>query len=150
MRQATLLFLTKEDKILLAMKKRGYGENLWNGVGGKVNPDEDVIDAAKRECYEEISVSPLNMAKRAEIVFESNNEEDRFNVTVYTCDKWDGEPIESEEMAPKWFNISEIPYHQMWSDDYYWLPEILAGKNFTAKFLFDDKGNIKYHSISHI
>ncbi len=150
MRQATLLFLIKDHQILLAMKKRGYGKDLWNGVGGKVNQNESIIDAAKRECHEEISVSPINLSKRAEIVFESNNEEDRFEVTVYTCDKWDGEPIGSEEMAPKWFDIDDIPYQQMWPDDYYWLPEILAGKNFTAKFLIDNNGDIIEHGITEL
>jgi hypothetical protein len=34
-KQATLLFLIKDQKILLAMKKRGFGKGRWNGVGGK-------------------------------------------------------------------------------------------------------------------
>jgi hypothetical protein len=31
----TLLFLQKDDELLLAMKKRGFGAGRWNGVGGR-------------------------------------------------------------------------------------------------------------------
>ncbi|HET8669978.1 MAG TPA: NUDIX domain-containing protein, partial [Candidatus Saccharimonadales bacterium] len=43
---------------LLAMKKRGFGINKWNGVGGKVDEDETIEQAAIRECQEEITVTP--------------------------------------------------------------------------------------------
>jgi ADP-ribose pyrophosphatase YjhB (NUDIX family) len=58
MRQCTLVFLIKpsEQKILLAMKKRGFGVGKWNGVGGKLQNDETVKDAAIRETLEEIAV----------------------------------------------------------------------------------------------
>ncbi|MEK7504190.1 MAG: hypothetical protein AAB550_01680 [Patescibacteria group bacterium] len=39
MKQATLCFLVKDNQILLAMKKRGFGVGKWNGVGGKVNEE---------------------------------------------------------------------------------------------------------------
>lgn len=34
MKKVTIVFLVRDDKILLAMKKRGFGEGKWNGVGG--------------------------------------------------------------------------------------------------------------------
>ena len=40
MKLVTLLFLRRDGQILLAMKKRGFGEGKWNGVGGKVEPGE--------------------------------------------------------------------------------------------------------------
>jgi hypothetical protein len=37
MRQTTLVFVFNEkNQILLAMKKRGFGEGKWNGAGGKL------------------------------------------------------------------------------------------------------------------
>jgi 8-oxo-dGTP pyrophosphatase MutT (NUDIX family) len=52
MRDKTLLFLHKPDeqKILLAMKKRGFGEGKWNGVGGKREPGES-IEGAVPFCH---------------------------------------------------------------------------------------------------
>jgi hypothetical protein len=57
-------------------------------------------------------------------------------VYVYITTIWEGKICESEEMAPKWFDISEIPYKSMWIDDPFWLPRVLEGKKVTASFLF--------------
>ena len=51
-----------------------------------------------------------------------------------------GEVIESDEMRPAWFESSAIPLDDMWADDPYWLPQLLAGefdgKRFSASFTF--------------
>lgn len=48
----TLAFIEdRNDKVLLGLKKRGFGEGLWNGFGGKVNPEEEIVDAAVRYVY---------------------------------------------------------------------------------------------------
>ena len=62
-------------------------------------------------------------------------------VHLFLVEEWDGEPIETEEMRPKWFNISEIPYEEMWDGDKFWLPLVLKGKKLRCKFHFgkDDK-----------
>lgn len=46
----TLVFVmdTMEKRILLGLKKRGFGINKWNGLGGKVENNESIINAAKR------------------------------------------------------------------------------------------------------
>jgi hypothetical protein len=36
------------DKILLGYKKRGFGIHKWNGLGGKVEPNESIAEGAKR------------------------------------------------------------------------------------------------------
>lgn len=35
-------------KILLGYKKRGFGAQKWNGLGGKVEPNETILEGAKR------------------------------------------------------------------------------------------------------
>jgi len=57
--ELTLLFLIKDDQILLAMKKRGFGAGRFNGVGGKVEPGETIEQALIRESQEEINVTPI-------------------------------------------------------------------------------------------
>ena len=61
MRPVTLCFLVKDNKVLLAIKKRSLsGFNVaigkWNGVGGKVDSGETIKAAAVREISEEIGV----------------------------------------------------------------------------------------------
>ncbi|MDQ3098788.1 MAG: NUDIX domain-containing protein [bacterium] len=143
---STLCFLTKNDELLLAMKKRGFGEGKWNGVGGKVNFNESIIQAAIRETEEEIHITPTILDHRATITFYYINEQntESWEVHVFFCSKWEGEPSESEEMKPQWFNIKDIPYSNMWPDDTYWLPEVLANKNITAEFIFQNKSITSY------
>lgn len=47
----TLLFIVEEKRVLLGMKKRGFGVGRWNGFGGKVQPEETIEEAAKRYQY---------------------------------------------------------------------------------------------------
>mgnify|MGYP001082927151 CR=1 FL=1 len=35
-------------RILLGMKKRGFGMNKWNGFGGKIEQGETLLEAAAR------------------------------------------------------------------------------------------------------
>ena len=140
LRQATLVFLFKENRILLAMKKRGFAEGKWNGAGGKMDRrDSNIREAAIRETREEIGIVPTSLKKVATINFYHLNKEDYGQqVTVYLCDNWEGELVESDEMAPKWFKLDEIPYEKMWIDDKIWMPMILANKTIKADFLFDE------------
>lgn len=152
MKQLTLLFLRQGDEILLAMKKRGFGEGRWNGVGGKLEPSETIEEGLRRECQEEIEVTPLKYEKMAEIIFDEQHKGKRetLQVHVFTCTKWQGEPAETEEMKPKWFNINEIPYQDMWADDQHWLPKVIAGENLKCSFTLDEHDKIVDYNIKTV
>lgn len=143
MKIANVCFLLKDDEVLLAMKKRGFGVGKWNGVGGKLKEDETVEEATVREAKEEIGVeiAANDLEKIAEINFHFPDKEgwDNF-VHCYVARKWKGEPQESEEMKPQWFKISEIPLTQMWVADTHWLPQALAGQKIKAEFYFIGAG----------
>lgn len=139
MKQATLLFLLKDNQILLAMKKRGFGQGRWNGVGGKPKENENILDTAIRETQEEIGVIPENISQVATLDFYFQNKPEwNQQVLVFITNDWEGEPSESEEMKPQWFDIDKIPFESMWPDDQFWLPQILSGKKIQAKFTFGD------------
>lgn len=44
----TLLFVCEPGRVLLGMKKRGFGIGRWNGFGGKVQEGETVEEGAIR------------------------------------------------------------------------------------------------------
>ena len=43
MKQTNLCFLLKDGKVLLGMKKRGFGAGKWNGFGGKLKEGKGLI-----------------------------------------------------------------------------------------------------------
>ncbi|XP_070218912.1 oxidized purine nucleoside triphosphate hydrolase isoform X1 [Bos mutus] len=44
----TLVLVLQPQRVLLGMKKRGFGAGRWNGFGGKVHEGETIEDGAKR------------------------------------------------------------------------------------------------------
>lgn len=154
LRQATICLLRKDDQVLLAMKKRGFGVGKWNGVGGKVKDGETAKQGAIRETQEEIGVTPTGMEQVAVLDFyfpdvPAEKDWDQ-QVIVFTCNKWNGEPIESEEMLPKWFKVSDVPYDQMWADDILWMPKVFAGQKVKAEFIFSGEGKLKEHKFEEL
>lgn len=154
MRNSTLLFLIKkeDDKIshiCLAMKKRGFGKGRYNGVGGKVESEESIVDAVRREAYEEVLVTVGELTECAQISFTfPHNPSFDQHVYVYVSEDWKGDVKETEEMAPSWYRVEDIPYDQMWPDDIFWLPLVLEGKTVRGRFVFGEKDVIVEQEVS--
>ena len=144
MLETTLCLLKKENEILLAMKKRGFGEGKYNGVGGKIEGGETPDEAMIRETKEEILVTPTQYEKVGIIEFDEfyKGQKERVMFHLYIASEWQGEPTESDEMKPEWFDIQSIPYDKMFPDDKYWLPLILEGRKIKAYFDFDEEWNL--------
>ena len=141
----SLVFLIRGEQLLLGMKRRGFGQGLFNGIGGKVESGEDILEAATRECMEEIQVRPHRLNPIAKLSFINQRYADNL-VFAFSCDQWAGTPSTSEEMIPKWFNLSDIPYDKMWEGDSYWLPRVLANEKIAGVFYFDNQDRLlDYH-----
>lgn len=138
----TLVYLLKDNQILLAMKKRGRGEGLWNGAGGKPEPGETIEQTMVRECQEEIGVTPLEYEKVAIQDWLLTDGQSDGQCHTYLCRQWQGEPAESEEMAPQWFDIALIPYAQMWPSDGVCLPLILNGKKANVQIVINTDNSV--------
>ena len=142
--------ISEEGKVLLGMKKRGFGEGFWNGFGGKVEKDEKIIESAKRELQEEAGVQAEYLFKAGEIVFTHNYDDEVIEMPVFRIEKILGQPKETEEMKPQWFLFEEIPYDKMWPDDSYWLPLFLEKKLFKAKFIFNRKNELQSFKVQEV
>lgn len=143
MKVLTLCFLFRNDQILLGQKKRGFGQGKWNGFGGKLEKGESVEEAMLREVSEEIGVQILEFEKVG-VVWETHPAwPDTLEVHIFTSKQFSGVPCESEEMKPDWFDLSQIPYGEMWEGDRVWIPKMLSGQqlelfielNFDSKVL---------------
>jgi len=140
--RAVIAHIIRDGKILLIEKKQGHGKGKWNGPGGKIEPGESPEDAMVREVKEEVGIDVKSYRLIGHIDFYSVNEED-WEVFVYRVEDFGGQPVETEEARPQWIDLSKIPYGEMWEDDRKWLPLVISGRPFEAKFWFEGERMVK-------
>mgnify|MGYP000462784015 FL=1 len=133
----TLLYIIKDNKVLLILKKKGLGQGFYNGVGGKVEPNETIEQAMIRECKEEVGIIPKNVRWMGLLEFYNDDRLYGY-VYVFMTNEFEGTPVETDEAKPFWFDIKKVPYDKMWEDDRYWLPLVLDGKRILGRFWFED------------
>lgn len=145
----TLVYLRRGGEILLGYKKRGFGEGQWNGLGGKVEQGEEIDAAACREVKEEVGIEVGALRKFGIIECDYRNVEKPGVLEIHLYESFDfkGTPVESEEVTPKWFRVSEYPFDKSWPDDRYWFPFYIEGKTFRGSFLFDGYDTITSYEI---
>ncbi|XP_030340836.1 7,8-dihydro-8-oxoguanine triphosphatase isoform X1 [Strigops habroptila] len=146
----TLVLVVQPQRVLLGMKKRGFGAGLWNGFGGKVQPGESIEEAARRELLEESGLTVDTLQKMGQITFEFVGNSELMDVHIFRADDFHGEPTESDEMRPQWFQLDEVPFNRMWADDIYWFPLVLQKKLFRGYFKFQGQDTILEHTLKEV
>ena len=127
----------KQGKLLLIMKKKGLGKGKVNAPGGRLEPGESFLEAAIRECREEVSVTPILPEKRVELHFQFTSGYALYGEAFFTG-SWEGQEKPSDEADPFWCDLDKLPWDNMWEDDRRWLPLALEGKKLRGFYVFDD------------
>ncbi len=136
------MILKRDGKLLLGVKKRGFGMGKINGAGGKVEPGESYKEAAVRETFEEVGIRVNSCESVGQIIFRDlyfKGEPETDIMHVFLSEDFEGEPTETDEIKPEWFPITDLPYSKMWSDDEHWMPEVLRGNKVNAYFHFNEQ-----------
>lgn len=143
----TLCIVHENSRVLLGLKKRGFGMGRWNGFGGKLHDGETIEEAARRELTEEAGITALDLNKLGVLEFSWEGKPEIFEMHIFKANEFSGEPKESEEMRPQWFDTDHIPFDLMWSDDRYWMQMFLENKKFKGRFLFGENDVVLEHSL---
>jgi 8-oxo-dGTP diphosphatase len=132
--RVTLCFLLRDGdsgpEVLLGLKRTGFGTGKIVGIGGHVEPGESEAEAVVREVREETGVTvrqeDLADAGVVQFVFPAKPDWD-MHTRLFTARRWVGEPEESDEIMPQWFQTGILPVDRMWQDADHWLPVVLEG-----------------------
>jgi 8-oxo-dGTP diphosphatase len=129
----TLTFLIEGDNVLTlhrSKEKTIYPDRV-NGFGGKVEPNEDLFNAAKREFKEETGLEVKNIELRG--TFIRILTEKYFSlIYLFIANGYEGR-IESDEKEGKvaWVSIDEfLNYPKLVDHVKYYFKQIVEGKDF--------------------
>jgi 8-oxo-dGTP diphosphatase len=141
----TLVFVRRDDQVLLIRKQRGHGAGKINGPGGKVDPGETPQEAAVRETAEEVGIRVRDPELMGRFRFVDLAAPQWLGY-IYLASRFEGTPHPTEEADPAWYPIQALPFDEMWDDDRFWLPRILERERLEGDFLFDE-GRLLAHRL---
>jgi 8-oxo-dGTP diphosphatase len=98
-----------------------YGK--YNGLGGKVDADEDVVSALRREIREEAGIEAEEVCLRGTISWPGfgKNGEPWF-AFIFVVDRWSGTPLAANhEGTLEWVPLTRLSDLNLWESDRYWL-----------------------------
>ncbi len=119
----TLCFITHGDEVLLlkgAPTKRIW-PNRYNGVGGHIERDEDVLSAARREMKEETGLDVADVRLRAVINIDTDDLQAGILLFVFTARASTRAVKPSAEGTLEWAPLSKLGEYELVED----LPELL-------------------------
>ncbi|EPH02349.1 hypothetical protein HMPREF1531_01655 [Propionibacterium sp. oral taxon 192 str. F0372] len=152
----TLGFVLRADgeQVLMVHRvAREADEQLgkWNGLGGKVEPTEDIWSGMAREIHEEAGIEVTSMRLRGTVSWPGFHSDgsDVFGF-VFLIDGWCGEPFESNEEGPLvWQPVSQIGQLPMWEGDKWFVPQVFdpAVDQFHLVIPYRDGQPVGHHGV---
>lgn len=129
---ATLGYIFSPDgsKVLMCCRNarptdRHYGK--WNGIGGKLEANEDVLSGFRREVREEtgLECTALHLAGTVSWPGFGKNGEPWFGF-LFRVTAFEGTPYtRNEEGELHWISVTDVATLPMWDGDRHFLPIVL-------------------------
>jgi 8-oxo-dGTP diphosphatase len=126
---ATLGYVLSQDRqrvLMIHRNARGDDHHLgkYNGLGGKLEANEDAAAGMRREILEEAGIQCLEMALRGTISWPGfgRSGEDWFGF-LFVVTRFSGEPLHrNPEGTLEWIGIEALDTLPLWEGDRHFLP----------------------------
>lgn len=130
---ATVGFVLSPDRrrVLLIHRDRSPADHhfgKFNGLGGKLEPGEDVVACMKREIREEAAIECEQLTLRGTVSWPGfgKHGEDWFGF-IFRIDAFSGTPLETNsEGSLTWVEIDRIAELNLWEGDRHFLPLVFG------------------------
>lgn len=127
----TLGFVVSPDRrrtLLVHRNARAHDDHYgkYNGLGGKMRPDEDVLSCMKREIMEEAGIACEEIVLRGTINWTGFGPagEDWLGF-IFRIDRFRGTPFAANAEGPlSWQPIDRLAELPMWEGDRFFLPMV--------------------------
>jgi 8-oxo-dGTP diphosphatase len=135
----TNVYLKKGNQLRLL--HRAPNKAIWPdallGIGGKVEPGEDIFEAAKREFCEEAGVELLDLKLVGTLTWLDETNQNGINY-IFTATQYEGQLVDTcDEGTFEWVDVTDAllnthtAAHQL-----KYLPYIMSGQHFSQHLLF--------------
>ena len=123
-----ILSKDRQKTLLVHRINRNNDDHLgkYNGLGGKMKEDEDIVGCLKREIQEEAGINCEEITMRGTVSWPNfgPNGEDWLGF-IFTITAYSGVPKSENEEGPlSWHSISELANLPMWPGDRHFLPMV--------------------------
>lgn len=129
---ATLGYVLSPDRSRVLMVRRSRDGDVhqgkYNGLGGKLEPDEDVVTCMVRELREEAGIEVTALRLRGTISWPGfgKDGEDWFGF-VFVVDAFTGTAPDRNDDGPlEWVEIGRLGELPMWDGDRHFLPLVFG------------------------
>ncbi len=151
---ATLGYVLSPDgqRVLLVHRNRRPDDlhlGKYNGLGGKLEPGEDVVTGLRREVREEAGIECDELVLRGTISWPGfgKNGDDWFGF-LFRIDRWSGTPLtENADGSLEWVEVGRLLDLPLWEGDRHFLPLIFERtvKQFHGVMPYRDGRPLSWH-----
>ncbi|NID16915.1 NUDIX hydrolase [Luteibacter yeojuensis] len=131
---ATLGYVLSPDGkrvLMIHRNARADDQHLgkYNGLGGKMEPGEDIASCMRREIREEAGIECLEMSLRGTLNWPGFGKQgEDWLGFIFVVTRFDGEPLASNpEGALEWVPVDALDSLPMWEGDRHFLPLVFDG-----------------------
>jgi len=126
---ATLGYILSPDRqqvLLIHRNARADDQHLgkYNGLGGKLDRDEDVLTGFRREIREEAAIECTALRLRGTISWPGfGRQGEDWLAFVFLVEAWTGTPLErNPEGSLEWLPVARLLDLPLWEGDRHFLP----------------------------
>jgi 8-oxo-dGTP diphosphatase len=126
---ATLGYVLSSDRkrvLMIHRNARPDDQHLgkYNGLGGKLDPDEDALSGMRREIREEAGIECTELALRGTLNWPGFGKQgEDWLGFVFLVTRFEGTPLEcNPEGALEWVDLDRLDELPLWDGDRHFLP----------------------------